>query len=307
VAEAVPVMEFYLAAYTAGLDLKSPQDQNTALERLIPLLAELDGAQQRVYISRVEQVVGIRAELIIDLLRGDAASARPQLSKGARAKGKGRRPGEPEPRRPGVWEAPPPPDDTPHPAEAGAPAPRRPAVDVHRSPEAYLLTLALRHPTVDAAVEAQLEQGLVAHPALRDLLGGGLEDLLEDPANRAIWAQFTVLPPEWRPTTPEDLAAWAAGLDEQLRERAEQLVGAALRRPDDYRYRQEAEHCARGIRADQARSLQRRMLQRLAEEPDGDHSATLARLGALTAFLADATTPRRSSTFPDLRDVLGKQ
>jgi DNA primase len=319
VTEAVPVMEFYLGAYTAGLDLKSPTDQNTALERLLPLLAELDGAQQRVYVSRVEQVVGIRAELIIDLLRGNVAGAQRLWGKGAKGergapgdrKGKGRRPGDPEPRRQGAWEVPaPPPDDAPHPAEAyAAPgaAPRRPAADLRRSPEAYLLSLALRHTTVDAAVEALLEEGLAGHPAMRELFGGGVEDLLEDPVNQAIWAQISVLPLEWRPSTPEDLAAWAATLDAPLRERAEQLIAGVGSRPDDYRYRQEAEHCARTIRVDQARALQRRLLQRLADEPGSDHVDTLAQLNAVTEFLASATTPRRSSTFPDLRDVLGKQ
>ncbi|MEI7769894.1 MAG: DNA primase, partial [Chloroflexales bacterium] len=62
VVAAVPVMEFYIGAYTAGLDLGDPQGQRVALDKLLPLLAELDGAQQRVYIARIEQVIGIKAE-----------------------------------------------------------------------------------------------------------------------------------------------------------------------------------------------------------------------------------------------------
>lgn len=310
-AEAAPVMEFYLGAYTAGLDLKKPDEQRVALDRLLPLLAELDGAQQRVYISRVEQVVGIRAELILDLLRGGPALR--QGDKDAKKPGdKGKpwakkRPGERDrpafqvPARQGA----PPPDDSPRPAQAAGAAPA--ARNSPPTGEAYLLSLALRHPTVDAAVEALLEEGLARHPAARDLLGGGLEDLLEDPAHQEIWRQFTTLPLEWRASTPETLQAWAEGLDEPLREEALQLIAGPARTPEDFRYRQEAEHCARSLRAEQARRLQRRLLQRLADGDEADQAETLARLTTLTEYLAAATTPRRSSTFPDLRDVLGKE
>ncbi|HMQ35606.1 MAG TPA: DNA primase, partial [Chloroflexaceae bacterium] len=128
VAEAAPVMEFYLGAYTAGLDLSQPEQQRAALDRLLPLLAELDGAQQRVYISRVEQVVGIRAELILDLLRGgparrpggQAAGRSGDRWKKDRARPAFQVPAGQAPRQP----APPPPDDAPHPAEAAqGPAP----------------------------------------------------------------------------------------------------------------------------------------------------------------------------------------
>ncbi len=309
VAEAAPVMEFYLSAYTAGLDLKRPEDQRAALDRLLPLLAELDGAQQRVYISRVEQVVGIRAELILDLLKGKVD--RPQ-AKGGKPWGKGGKGGKdgdkgrPAFQVPARQAAPPPPDDAPHPAEPGQPA-ARPRRTLPTTGEGYLLALALRHPSVDAAVEALLEEGLAKHPAIRDLLGGGLEDLLEDPLHQELWRQFTTLPLEWRASTPEDLLLWAESLDEPLREEALVLIADPARSPEDFRYRQEAEHCARNLRADQARRLQRRLLQRLADGDEAEQAETLARLSAITEFLAAATTPRRSSTFPDLRDVLGKE
>jgi DNA primase len=310
VAEAAPVMEFYLGAYTAGLDLKRPEDQRTALDRLLPLLAELDGAQQRVYISRVEQVVGIRAELILDLLKGkvdrpQGKGGKPWERKGGKG-GKDGDKGRPAFQVPARQSAPPPRDEPPHPAE-GATAAARPRRTLPTNGEGYLLALALRHPSVDAAVEALLEEGLAKHPTVRELLGGGLEDLLEDAAHQEIWRQFTTLPLEWRASTPEDLLLWAESLDEPLREEALVLIADPARSPEDFRYRQEAEHCARNLRADQARRLQRRLLQRLADGDEAEQAETLARLSAITEFLAAATTPRRSSTFPDLRDVLGKE
>ncbi|NJK81910.1 MAG: DNA primase, partial [Chloroflexaceae bacterium] len=67
--EALPVVDFYISAYTADLDLSNAQHQRTALDRLLPVLAQLEGTQQRVYIARLEHVIGIRAEVILDLLR----------------------------------------------------------------------------------------------------------------------------------------------------------------------------------------------------------------------------------------------
>lgn len=309
VAEAAPVMEFYLGAYTAGLDLKRPEEQRVALDRLLPLLAELDGAQQRVYISRVEQVVGIRAELILDLLKGrvERAPGRPGEKGGKPWERKGGR-GRPAFQVPARQPAPPLPDDVPHPADApeprAAPTPRALA----SSGEAYLLSLALRHPTIDAAVEALLEESLARHPAVRELLGGGLEDLLEDPALQEIWRQFTTLPLEWRASTPDDIRLWAEGLDEPLREQAMLLIAGPARSPDDFRHRQEAEHCARKLRVDQVRHHLARLNERArGAESDEETREIAATYTRLNAYLATLQTPRRSSTFLDLRNTTGQE
>ncbi len=307
VAEAAPVMEFYVGAYTAGLNLKQPQDQNTALERLLPLLGELDGAQQRVYISRIEQVVGIRAELILDLLRGEAA---------ARGQGSGgRRPGA---KRPGLGvrgQTPratpqPLPDDTPHPGEeaAGQGVPRQRQFSIQRSFEGQLLGLALRHPSVDAAIEAFLERGLAAHTAMRAHFGGGLEDLLEDLAHQEIWRQFTVLPLEWRPAAPEDLITWCERLDDELRDRALLCADYALGRPDLLRYRREAEDCALNLRQEQIRTLRGLLSERVRQLDDPEEAMEVARLlSSIGAYAEALRQPKRSSTFPDLRDTLGRE
>jgi DNA primase len=305
VAEAVPVMEFYLGAYTAGLDLSQPEGQRAALDRLLPLLAELDGAQQRVYVSRLEQVVGIRAELIIDLLRGGAAVGRQGGKKQGKPwqggrRGQGERPAFQVPAGP---PSPPPPDAAPHPAEAAAaPARRAPP----NGDEAYLLGLAMRHRTVDAAVEALLEEGLAKHPAMRELFGGGLEDLLEQPIYQELWRRLVALPLEWRPDTPEDLAAWVATLDEALREEAERLASAVT--PDDFRYRQEAEHCARKLRIEQVKQHLARLNWRARDAADEEEAREVAVAFTLvSAYLAFLQTPRRSSTFLDLRNTIGPE
>ncbi|PDW00634.1 DNA primase [Candidatus Chloroploca asiatica] len=303
VTSAVPVMEFYLSAYTAGLDLTRPEDQRQALDRLLPLLKELDGTQQRVYIARIEHVVGIRAELILDLLKGKVD--RPTNRRPA---GKG----QPDRVRPGIQVRAiptPPPDDAPHPATSaeeteGRQPQRRPGSPT----EAFLLTLALRHPTVEAAVEALLEASNLHQPALREIFGTGIEDLLENPIHKEIWRHYATLPIEWRPTNADDLTRWIDGLDEALRSTASALLAAHQRTAEDFRYRQEAEHCARSLRIEQVRRMQQHLLQRIKDEQDPRlHNDMLGRFSALTAFLATTTTPRRSSTYPDLRDTLGKE
>lgn len=312
VAEAAPVMEFYLTAYTAGLDMRKPEDQRQALDRLLPLLGELDGAQQRVYISRIEQVVGIRAELILDLLRGEVArqpgarGPRGQEERGRRARPDGRA-------HPGPRHIPSPPaDDAPHPAEH-APAESdgvrgQPPFSVQRSTEAQLLALALWHQSVDPAVEALLERGLADHPTMREYFGGGIEDLLEDPTHQEIWRQFSVLPPEWRPATPEDVRAWVEALDAPLRDRALLLLDYALSRPDPLRFRKEAEDCATKIRLAQINTLLQRLNERAREHADEAEAEALPRLQtAVIAYRAAIRQPKRSSTFPDLRDLLGRE
>lgn len=301
VAGAVPVMEFYLSAYTAGLDLTRPEEQRLALDRLLPLVAELDATQQRVYLSRLEQVIGVRAELILDLLRGDPTARRP-----APRDGKGR-PWRSDGRPAGATL---PLAEAPHPAESGdAPAaPAHPALNARRATEAYLLALALYHPSVDAAVEAYLEAGLARHPSLRDRFGGGLEDLLEEPLHRELWRRFATLPPAWRPATPEEVRAWAERQDEPFRETALRLIAVAERRPQTLRYRHEAEACARKLRQAQIEARINQIKEREHALEDPEEFERLARLQAeMALYRATVQRPRRSSTFPDARDTLGQE
>ncbi|MEI7772918.1 MAG: hypothetical protein WCI67_23210 [Chloroflexales bacterium] len=177
--------------------------------------------------------------------------------------------------------------------------------------EDYLLSLALRYsPVVPAAVEALLELALERFPAVRELLGGGLEDLLEDPANQQIWAAFTALPIEGRPSGDAALEAWANWLEEPLRERFLAVLASSRRGPQDFHYRREAEDRASNLRLEQALRLQRMLIQRIAApaegDPEPDLSAEQRQLITLNQFISAAKTPRRTSTFLDLRDSLGK-
>ena len=290
VAEAVPVMAFYLETFTAGLDFTQPEAQRQALERLVPLLQELDEAGKRAYATQIAHVVGMRADMILSLLgQGQLQAFRTSIAKRI-------------------------PVDA-GPDQKARPLPKATSRELERqqgrrkvlTPEGYLLALALRHPKLDTAIATLLETGLAQHPRVRELFGGGLENLLAEPTYQELWRQFLLMPLEWRPSTPEGLQAWAAGLAEPLRDEALRLIAHPGRSLEDIRYRQEAEHCARSLCASQARQLQRRLLQRLVDEHDDDRSETLARLGALTEFLATNTTPRRCNTYLDLRDVLGQQ
>ncbi len=291
VVDAVPVMEFYIGAYTLGLNLGDPQGQRAALDKLMPLLAELDGAQQRVYVARIEQVIGIKAELILDLLRGGAG----------RGGGRRQEAGGPQER-----------DTAQQPvSRLLSPAATHPRPPVSRGVEDYLLLLALRHSlVVPAAIEVLLERALERFPAVREMFGGGLEDLLEDPANQQIWATFTALPIEERPAGESTLVAWANSLDEPLRERFLAVLSSGQRHPEDFRYRQVAEDYARSLRIDQAMRLHRMLLDRIIAaleiNPETNLNAEQRQIIALHQFISDAKTPQRTSTFLDLRDSLGK-
>ncbi|NJN65837.1 MAG: DNA primase [Chloroflexaceae bacterium] len=68
VAAAVPVVDFYLDAYTADLDLSDAHHRRTALERLLPVVAQLDAVQRRIYVEQLERMVGVRAELLLGMV-----------------------------------------------------------------------------------------------------------------------------------------------------------------------------------------------------------------------------------------------
>ncbi len=281
VEQAAPVMEFYLAAYTAGLDMRDPAQQRQALERIIPLLSELDGATQRVYVARVEQITGLRSELIVDLLRARAPNAR--RSDRARSA----RPAAP-----------------PVPAAASA-APT--ALDERRrNAEAYLLALALRYPSVNVAVEKLLEAYHARCRAAGDLFGAGIEDLLEEPLHQAIWQAYLATPLEQRPTDMESLRAWIATIGEPLTSEAQPIIALLERRPDDIRFRHEAEQCARILRRAQVLARIQRFRDHLRDLDDEEEMQRIVNhLRDLSIYAEYLAQPRRSSTFPDLRDLLG--
>ncbi len=282
VEQAAPVMDFYLEAYTAGLDMHDPIQQRQAIERIIPLLSELDGAAQRVYVARVEQITGVRSELIVDLLRARVQPAR--RSDRSRNKRPLSRPEEP-----------------PLP-----PTPPTPLDERRRKTEAYLLALALRYPSVNIAIEKLLEEYHARCREAGELFGAGVEDLLEEPLHQAIWQAYLATPLDQRPTDQESLQAWIETLGEPLTGGAKPLLELLERRPDDVRFRHEAEQCARILRKAQVVERIRRYNERLRElDNEEEMERILHHLRELSTYAEQITQPRRSSTFPDLRDLLG--
>ena len=277
---ATPVMDFYLEAYTANLNMHDPVEQRLALERIIPLLSELDGAAQRVYVARVEQLTGVRSELLVDLLR-----ARIQL------------PRRNERHRHVRSQALPP-----------APPPTPPPIDERRrDTEAYLLALALRYPSVEMAIERLLESYAERCTAIGDIFGAGIEDLLEEPIHQAIWQAYLATPLELRPTDPDSLQAWITTLGEPLSSEASKLLTILARRPDDVRYRHEAEQCARILRKAQVMARIHRYKERLNELTDEEElQRVIQHIRDLSTYADQISRPRQSSTFPDLRDLLGQ-
>jgi DNA primase len=152
-----------------------------------------------------------------------------------------------------------------------------------------------------------LEESLAKFPSMRDLMGGGLEDLLEDPANEQIWAAFTALPIEGRPAGEPALEAWANWLEEPLRERFLALLAGVQRDPQAFRHRREAEDCARTLRVEQAAGWSERLKHQVEACDDPDEQLRLLTLWRDVNYYRESMRqPRRSSTFPDLRDSLGK-
>jgi DNA primase len=79
-------------------------------------------------------------------------------------------------------------------------------------------------------------------------------------------------------------------------------------RPEDFRYRQEAEQCARKLRIEQVKQHIARLQTHVRHATDAEQAQeVIAMLTRVNAYLAALQTPRRSSTFPDLRNTMGSE
>jgi DNA primase len=307
VSRAVPVVDFFFDAYTADLDLTQPRDQRVALERLIPVLAELDEIQQRVYSTRLEQIVGVKAELIRDLVRGKQPLSRTPPSSLATSHHKPTADSNPSPappeQRSSAGVSPLAPD--PYLVSRGyrvAPGP---------PPEDYLLALLLRYPSTIQVVEEMLEQETGAFPLVREALGNTIEHLLEQPENRLIWQHWLAVGfPPLPPLSGEQassLEGWAGQVGEPLRSQLVCLAALALPRPVEYLYIQDAMKCARTLRGQQVRQWQRRLSQRLqqTQEPQ-EIEQTVALFDELSRYRSAINTPPHGR-WHDLRNILERE
>lgn len=288
---ALPVIDFYILAYTADLHLEQAQDQRTALDRLVPLLAKLDPTQQRVYVTRLEQVVGMRSEFILDLLKEKrtATTARPQR--------------RPRPR-----------DNEPPPArsQAAASGASRSQTSSH---EDYLLALLLRHPRMAGQVESWLRTCTADFPQVQHLLGQDIDRLLEHTANRLLWER-------WQQSTPggmgpqvpltadmleaADPPAWMQQLEPALSEHLRHLLTLPMPAHRDDLTQREVERCARQLRIAQVGRWEER-LRYQASEQEADSPAyqqTMALGDELRSYWNLIKTPGRTPGIEDLRDSL---
>jgi DNA primase len=296
IAQAKPVVDFYIDAYTADLNLADPQQQRTALERLMPVMSQLEGAQQRVYIAQLERLVGIRAELILDMVRdagGQTAQGRQRQSQAASS-------GQP-----------------PKQLRASSPDPLLVARDYRAalfpSHEEYLLALILRYPSARNVVDELLVRDIETFPTVRDLLGQDIRRLLQKTENRIIWDAW-VAAGEPRLAVPESdeaqdsLVEWAQDMDDTLRAQVQVLASLKLPRPAEYKYMQDAESSGRHLRLKQIRTWQHRLSQQL---PGLEDSAELQRVTMLftelNRYLAVVSCPPRSRGFVDMRQTVEKE
>ncbi len=281
---AAPVMDFYIDAYTADLDMANAADQRTALERLLPLLAELGATQQRVYVTRLEPIVGMRAELILGLIAGQ----RPLAGRGPAKKSAS----QPAPQQPPV---------------GAVSRPRQPSAGLTR--EEYLITLALRYPPVQPAIEEWLAQSLQEFPRIQAMLGSDIASLLERADHREIWRAWSAQM-DSNAAAPDDeqLIEWIQQLDEAVRDQAARLVQADQPPAQEYRHRQEAEECARLIRVDQVNRRKWRLSQQnidLEDSHDREHATEM--IVELSRYLSQINTQKRSSAYNDLRTTIPRE
>lgn len=299
VSQAVPVVEFYIDAYTADLNLSTAQGQRHALDRLIPLIARLDSVQQRVYIAKLEHVIGVRAELILDLLR--------QTTQPKHSPRTGSRQGDS--RRSSSSSSSPSSSRRPH-----APMPDQRLLDLsYRAPapppslEDYMLALMLRYPSTKAVVQETINYNLESFPRAQSFLTENIETLFEMTENRLIWLLWQ------KAGTPkltshqgnnDKLRRWAQSIDKALHTQIEQLASLTLPRPTEYRYNQEAERCAKRLRMEQTKRLLRSLTSHLNELDDAEEMRQRQQLLVeLSHYRAHIGVPPQSRSFLDIRNL----
>ncbi len=286
---ALPVMDFYIQYHTAGLNLREAQDRRTALERLLPLLADLDSMQQRVYVAGLEDVLGMRAELLLDLI---------QEHRRAQRKARPRRAHRAAPAAPA----------DPHSLATPAAA--------HAAREDYLVALLLRYPEAIAKANAWLRRDLAEFAGLAELLGDEVEHLLSTTANRMLWQHWQQVgcpPLPNAAALARDPPHWVQSLAPSLYDHLLYLAGLTIPGSREYLFMHEIEKGVIEIRKAQVRQWQ----ERLGMQAHDQHAAmaeaapaapdltqTLTLLNHLLHYSARISTPQRTSTFFDLRDTL---
>ncbi|HET9222948.1 MAG TPA: DNA primase [Roseiflexaceae bacterium] len=173
-AGARPVMDFYVDALTADLDLHGAKGKAEAVARLAPLVAQIANPVERAHhIQQIARLVNIEERIVREALPTQRPSKAPTPTGAARSAG----------------------------------------IVSHETPdrqEDYLLSWLLRYPTARTAVQEKLRRDLAAFPLVNQIIDGTPLELFETIENRAIWqawiAQPDGLDPEqWAQTLDEAL------------------------------------------------------------------------------------------------------
>lgn len=262
VRDARPVMDFYLTALTADLDLQSARGKSEAVARLAPLLAQVaNPVEQAHYAQQIARLVQVEEQIV--------RAALPHDQRRQPRSGQGARPGQPQDR-------------------TGQAATSRPLVAAPGH-EDFLLGWLLRHVSARKAVQEKIRRDLEAFPLVHAMIEGTLLELFRQPENRAIWQA-------WEPQ-PEhtDLDAWTQTLDETLRDQAAQLTVLNVSDSQSYRYVNDALERATMLQLNLAREWKTRLSQQL--EPAEDASEQLMQL---LMYINTLIIPKRSPTYDDL-------
>jgi DNA primase len=273
VAQAQPVMDFYLQAYTADLDLTAARDQASAIERLLPLLQQLPEAQQRVYSGRMERLMpDVRAEQIADMLRRAGRTG----SSGAQAAARQR--------------APQPATTAPQPVTATT---QRLALGT----EEHLLALLLRYPPARKVVEQLLTSDIAPYALVRQLINGEIAELFERVENRVLWESWCQQP------AGRLVGGWLAGQPAELREHGGRVVALAPLDAASYLDGRAAIECAGKLRQRLAERWQSRLAHAIADASDAAEQHRLTtQLVEFVEYRHRITRPPRSSTWVDLEN-----
>ncbi|HEU5011362.1 MAG TPA: DNA primase [Roseiflexaceae bacterium] len=146
---AQPVMDFYITARTADLDLGSGKGKAEAVARLAPLVAQIaNPVEQAHHIQQIARLVQVEEHVIRAALPSQRQVARAQKHK---------------------------------------PVVALDTQKTSYSHEDFLLGWLLRYPSARTAVQEKITRDLAAFPVLRDIIGGTLHELFERVSNRMIW------------------------------------------------------------------------------------------------------------------------
>lgn len=251
---AKPVMDFYITALTADLDLSTARGKADAVERLAPLLIHIaNPVEQTHYIQQIAQLV-----------RSDEQTIRQALPTSAKQK-RAARPNKLVP-----------PPSSPH-------------------KEDYLLGWLLRFPNTRNAVIDKLKRDLENFPLVQEFISGEIVDLLKGVSNRAIWREWL------KQSGNPDPLEWAETLDEELQAQLQYILQLNVPEPQQYRYVNDALECATILQHQQALQWKDRLKQRIADaDGDQDAVALLEQMMQVKEYLDSISTPRRSTTYPDL-------